>query len=67
MHGRATAHDLHRLFRDTAWRPYRESGPEPEELERMKELTDRINPMVVQALVTAFQRSLAEELARPAE
>ncbi|MFD5562795.1 MerR family transcriptional regulator [Kitasatospora griseola] len=67
LHSRATAHDLHRLFRDTVWRPYRESGPGPEELERMRELTDRIQPMVVQALVTAFQRSLAEELARPAE
>nr|WP_202523655.1 MerR family transcriptional regulator [Kitasatospora sp. SID7827] len=65
LHSRATAHDLHRLFRDTVWRPYRESGPEPAELERMRELTDRIQPMVVQALVTAFQRSLAEELARP--
>ncbi len=67
LHSRATAHDLHRLFRDTVWRPYRESGPEPAELERMRELTDRIQPVVVQALVTAFQRSLAEELARPAE
>ncbi|MFB7946451.1 MerR family transcriptional regulator [Kitasatospora phosalacinea] len=65
LHSRATAHDLHRLFRDTVWRPYRESGPEAAELERMRELTDRIQPVVVQALVTAFQRSLAEELARP--
>lgn len=63
LHSRATAHDLHRLFRDTVWRPYRESGPDAEALERMKELTDRIQPMVVQAIVTAFQRSLAEELA----
>ncbi|MFB7664272.1 MerR family transcriptional regulator [Kitasatospora sp. NPDC056138] len=63
LHSRATAHDLHRLFRETVWKPYRESDPPPAELERMKELTDRIQPMVVQALVTAFQRSLAEELA----
>ncbi|MFG2820483.1 MerR family transcriptional regulator [Kitasatospora sp. NPDC048365] len=63
LHSQATAHDLHRLFRETVWKPYRESSPAPEELERMKALTDRIQPMVVQALVTAFQRSLAEELA----
>ncbi|MER8184768.1 MerR family transcriptional regulator [Kitasatospora sp. NPDC094015] len=63
LHSRATAHDLQRLFRETVWKPYRESDPPAEELERMKELTDRIQPMVVQALVTAFQRSLAEELA----
>ncbi|MFJ9520725.1 MerR family transcriptional regulator [Kitasatospora sp. NPDC101801] len=68
LHSRATAHDLHRLFRDTVWRPYRESEPDDRELERMKALTERIQPMVVQALVTAFQRSLAEELAaRPEE
>ncbi|MDH6576026.1 MerR family transcriptional regulator [Kitasatospora sp. MAP5-34] len=63
LHSQATAHDLHRLFRDTVWKPYRESDPPPEELERMKELTDQIQPVVVQALVTAFQRSLADELA----
>ncbi|MEU9130873.1 MerR family transcriptional regulator [Kitasatospora sp. NPDC048540] len=63
LHSRATAHDLQRLFRETVWKPYRESGPPAAELERMKTLTDQIQPMVVQALVTAFQRSLAEELA----
>jgi len=63
LHSQATAHDLHRLFRETVWKPYRESDPAPEELERMKLLADQIQPMVVQALVTAFQRSLAEELA----
>ncbi len=63
LHSRATAHDLHRLFRDTVWRPFRASDPSPEGLERMKELATHIEPMVVQALVTAFQRSLAEELA----
>nr|WP_042420886.1 MerR family transcriptional regulator [Streptacidiphilus anmyonensis] len=67
LHSRATAHDLHRLFRDTVWRPFRASEPDPEGLERMKELTAHIEPLAVQALVTAFQRSLAEELAAPAE
>lgn len=61
-HSRATAHELHRLFRETVWKPYRESGPAPAELERMKGLTDHIQPMIAQALVTAFQRSLREEL-----
>lgn len=68
LHSQATAHDLHRLFRDTVWRPYRESEPDDRALERMKALTEQIQPMVVQAIVTAFQRSLAEELAaRPEE
>ncbi|PBC71681.1 DNA-binding transcriptional MerR regulator [Streptomyces sp. TLI_235] len=67
LHSQATAHDLHRLFRDTVWKPYRESGPAPADLDRMKSLTDRIQPLVVQAIVTAFQRSLAEELTGSAD
>ncbi|WP_042379374.1 MerR family transcriptional regulator [Streptacidiphilus melanogenes] len=67
LHSRATAHDLHRLFRDTVWRPFRASHPDAEGLERMKELTAHIEPLAVQALVTAFQRSLAEELSAPAD
>jgi len=67
LHSQATAHDLHRLFRDTVWKPYRESAPAPADLDRMKSLTDRIQPLVVQAIVTAFQRSLAEELTGSAE
>ncbi|MFJ2861958.1 MerR family transcriptional regulator [Kitasatospora sp. NPDC087314] len=61
-HSRATARELQRLFRETVWKPYRESEPAPDELARMKALTDHIQPMVAQALVTAFQRSLREEL-----
>ena len=61
-HSRATARELQRLFRETVWKPYRESEPDPAELARMKELTDHIQPMVAQALVTAYQRSLREEL-----
>ncbi|MEY9872942.1 DNA-binding transcriptional MerR regulator [Streptacidiphilus sp. MAP12-33] len=66
LHSRATAHDLHRLFRDTVWRPFLASDPDEAGLERMKELSSHIEPLVIQALVTAFQRSLAEELAVPA-
>ncbi|MEU8923991.1 MerR family transcriptional regulator [Kitasatospora sp. NPDC048545] len=61
-HSRATARELQRLFRETVWKPFRESEPAPDELARMKALTDHIQPMVAQALVTAFQRSLREEL-----
>ncbi|MFE7189939.1 MerR family transcriptional regulator [Kitasatospora sp. NPDC057541] len=61
-HSRATARELQRLFRETVWKPYRESEPAPDDVQRMKALTDHIQPMVAQALVTAFQRSLREEL-----
>jgi DNA-binding transcriptional MerR regulator len=63
LHSQATARELHRLFRETVWRPLRERESDPAELDRMRELTDEVEPLLAQALVTAFHRSLAEELA----
>jgi DNA-binding transcriptional MerR regulator len=53
-HARAAAHELGRIFLD-------EVG-EPEHPERMRSLSAQMQPLVVQALVTTFQRSLKEEL-----
>lgn len=61
-HARAAARELSRLFRDEVWEPYREREADPEQLEQMKSLSAHMQPMVVQALLTAFQRSLREEL-----
>lgn len=61
-HTRAVAHELQRLFREQVWKPYREGDPSLEEMDRMRSLTEYIQPALVQALVTGFQRSLAEEL-----
>ncbi|MEV1019611.1 MerR family transcriptional regulator [Streptomyces sp. NPDC050264] len=61
-HTRQAAHELSRLFRDEVWGPYRERASDPEHLAAMKSLSAHMQPMVVQALVTAFQRSLKEEL-----
>lgn len=61
-HARSAARELSRLFTDEVWRPYREQESDPEQLERMKSLSAHMQPMVVQALVTAFQRSMKEEL-----
>ena len=44
------------------WSPYRERESDPEHVAAMKSLSAHMQPMVVQALVTAFQRSLKEEL-----
>ncbi|MFF4405950.1 MerR family transcriptional regulator [Streptomyces sp. NPDC001262] len=51
---RATARELTRLFHDEVW--------DPERVDAMKSLSAHMQPLVVQALVTAFQRSLKEEL-----
>ena len=61
-HTRSAAHELTRLFRDEVWEPYRERESDPEQVAAMKSLSAHMQPMVVQALVTAFQRSLKEEL-----
>ncbi|WP_393062751.1 MerR family transcriptional regulator [Streptomyces sp. LN549] len=61
-HTRSVAHELSRLFRDEVWGPYRERESDPEHLKAMKSLSAHMQPLVLQALVTAFQRSLKEEL-----
>ncbi|MDQ1007115.1 MerR family transcriptional regulator [Streptomyces sp. PKU-EA00015] len=61
-HARAAAQDLTRLFRDEVWGPYRERESDPDHVAAMKSLSAHMQPMVIQALVTAFQRSLREEL-----
>ncbi|MCX5202904.1 MerR family transcriptional regulator [Streptomyces sp. NBC_00237] len=61
-HARSAARELTHLFRDEVWSPYRERESDPEHVEAMKSLSAHMQPMVLQALVTAFQRSLKEEL-----
>ncbi|MBW5483998.1 MerR family transcriptional regulator [Streptomyces bambusae] len=61
-HTRSAAHEITRLFRDEVWGPFTEGEDDPERVEAMKSLSAHMQPMVVQALVTAFQRSLKEEL-----
>lgn len=63
LHSQATARELHRLFRETVWKPFRESGADEAEVDRMREQAGQIEPLLTQALVTAFHRSLAEQLA----
>ncbi|WP_031507868.1 MerR family transcriptional regulator [Streptomyces megasporus] len=61
-HSRQAARELSRLFKEEVWDPYRRQEDDPEQVETMRELSAHMQPMVVQALVTAFQRSMREEL-----
>ncbi|MGW4205721.1 MerR family transcriptional regulator [Streptomyces sp. NPDC004726] len=61
-HTRSAAYELTRLFRDEVWNPYRERESDPERVAAMRSLSAQMRPLVAQALVTAFQRSLKEEL-----
>ena len=61
-HTRSAARELSRLFKDEVWDPTGSGGPDEDEMARMKSLSAHMQPMVVQALVTAFQRSMKQEL-----
>ncbi len=60
--GSVGAPELSVLFKDEVWAPYREREADPAEVRRMRTLSAHMQPMVVQALLTAFQRALREEL-----
>ncbi|MFI8997641.1 MerR family transcriptional regulator [Streptomyces sp. NPDC053542] len=61
-HTRSAARELSRLFRDEVGAAYEDGGPDAAEVARRKSLSADMQPLVVQALVTAFQRSMKEEL-----
>ncbi|WP_329181136.1 MerR family transcriptional regulator [Streptomyces sp. NBC_01477] len=57
-HAQAAAGAISRIFRESVWEP----APETEPDAAMRSLSAQMQPLVVQALVTAFQRSLNEQL-----
>lgn len=63
-HTTALAAELQRVFQDTVVQPYREGGRAPEERERLMELAGRLKPLMIQSLVTSFQRSVDKAIRR---
>ncbi|WP_405983914.1 MerR family transcriptional regulator [Streptomyces sp. NBC_00872] len=61
-HTREAARELTRMFRDEVSPAYGHDGSGPERIAAVRSLSAHMEPLVVQALVTAFQRSLKEEL-----
>ncbi|MYZ34935.1 MULTISPECIES: MerR family transcriptional regulator [unclassified Streptomyces] len=61
-HTREAARKLTRMFRDEVSPSYGRDASGPEQIAAVKSLSAHMEPLVVQALVTAFQRSLKEEL-----
>ncbi|MFG2090576.1 MULTISPECIES: MerR family transcriptional regulator [unclassified Spirillospora] len=57
-HTTALAAELQRVFQDTVVRPYREGGRAPHERERLMEMTGKLKPLMIQSLVTSFQRAV---------
>lgn len=57
-HTTALAAELQRAFQDTVVRPYREGGRSPEERERLMDMAGKLKPLMIQSLVTSFQRAV---------
>jgi hypothetical protein len=61
-HSRAAAAELSRLFRAEVGEPDAPGAGDPERVAQVRSLSAHMQPLVVQALVTVFQRSLKQEL-----
>ncbi|MGW2056615.1 MerR family transcriptional regulator [Streptomyces sp. NPDC001840] len=61
-HTREAARKLTRMFRDEVSLPYGPGAADPGQLAAVKSLSAHMQPLVIEALITAFQRSLKEEL-----
>ncbi|MFI0411021.1 MerR family transcriptional regulator [Actinomadura sp. 3N508] len=57
-HTTALAAELQQAFQETVVRPYREGGRAPEERERLMEMAGKLKPLMIQSLVTSFQRAV---------
>ncbi|MEU5880431.1 MerR family transcriptional regulator [Spirillospora sp. NPDC047279] len=58
------AAELQAVFQDTVVRPYRERGRPPEEREQLLELATKLKPLMIQSLVTSFQRAVDKAIRR---
>lgn len=57
-HGRQIAEELYELFRTMVWPAYKESGMTPE---RLKEVVERLKPLSVASLVSAYEAAMDEK------
>ncbi|GAA2603263.1 MerR family transcriptional regulator [Actinomadura fulvescens] len=60
----ALAAELQSVFQDTVVRPYRERGRPPDEREQLLELATKLKPLMIQSLVTSFQRAVDKAIRR---
>ncbi|QFG24921.1 MerR family transcriptional regulator [Actinomadura sp. WMMB 499] len=66
-HMSALAAELQGAFQDSVVRPYREGGRSPEDRARLMEMAGRLKPLLIQSLVTSFQRAVDETIRRSTE
>ena len=58
----AVARRFVQLFLDHLWQPFEAAGHPPEEWDRISQSVERLNPIALTVLMTAFQRRMAEEI-----
>ncbi|MFF4236318.1 MerR family transcriptional regulator [Actinomadura geliboluensis] len=63
-HTTALAAELQQVFQDTVVRPYREGGRAPQEREQLMEMAGKLKPLMIQSLVTSFQRAVDKAIRR---
>ena len=63
-HTTALAAELQGVFQESVVRPYREGGRAPEERERLMEMAGKLKPLMIQSLVTSFQRAVDKAIRR---
>lgn len=63
-HTTALAAELQQVFQDTVVRPYREGGRAPHEREQLMEMAGKLKPLMIQSLVTSFQRAVDKAIRR---
>ena len=56
-HGRAIAEEIHEVFRTQVWPAYKEKGMPPE---RLQELVERLKPISIAGLVSAYEAAVNE-------
>jgi DNA-binding transcriptional MerR regulator len=63
-HGRQVAHELNELFRTMVWPIYKEAGAGPE---RLREVVERLKPLSIASLVSAYEAGMDEDRRQRAE
>jgi DNA-binding transcriptional MerR regulator len=59
-HSRAVADAFAQMFLDTHWRAYVDAGMPPDQLPRLAEVIQALQPLAAQAVVAAFQQEMTQ-------
>lgn len=61
-HAQAAARVYVEMFRDTVWRAFSDAGQPAEDLPRVSQAVERVQPVASQAMLAAFRQAMAEAI-----